>query len=197
MLLNGFIRFSVRKKRVLGIVFVCVSILYPFLVYFGLSHVGPSTIVVILLCLLACRTLWSSEERGLPIRSTSVIALAGIAGLFLIDSVAAVRAYPVLINLGLALVFALSLMNPPSAIERIARLTEPTLDDFGVAYTRKVTWVWLAFFLGNGTISVWTAVYGTLDQWTLYNGVISYLLIVLLFAGEYLVRRTVRSRAKT
>ena len=50
---------------------------------------------------------------------------------------------------------------------------------------------WIGFFLVNGTIAVWTVVWGTIDQWALYNGLIAYLLIGAMFAGELLVRRRV------
>ncbi len=74
----------------------------------------------------------------------------------------------------------------------IARITEPDLDEKGVRYTRKVTIVWIGFFIFNAAIASWTVAYGTLEQWTLYNGLISYCLIGLLLGGEYLVRRKVR-----
>jgi uncharacterized membrane protein len=97
--------------------------------------------------------------------------------------------YPVIVNMGMACVFGLSLVFPPTIIERIARTSTPDLDEDGMAYTRKVTQVWLAFFLSNAAASLGLTLYGDIALWTLYNGCISYILMGILFAGEYIVRR--------
>jgi uncharacterized membrane protein len=89
--------------------------------------------------------------------------------------------------------FAETLWNPPSMIERFARVLEPALDANGVAYTRVVTWIWLGYFTLNAGIALWTAMAGSPAQWAIYNGAICYVLAGLLFAGEWLVRQRVRS----
>jgi len=103
------------------------------------------------------------------------------------------RAYPVLVNLAMLSVFATSLWRGMPVIERLARLKEPDLPPAGVRYTRQVTRVWCAFFLFNASIAGWTALHADLATWTLYNGLISYVLMALLFGGEWLVRRRLRS----
>jgi uncharacterized membrane protein len=94
--------------------------------------------------------------------------------------------------LALATIFGASLRFPPTVIERIARLTEPDLPPEGVVYTRKVTAVWVGFLLVNAAISLWTVLWGSLEQWALWNGLLSYLAMGILFTAEYLVRRVVR-----
>jgi uncharacterized membrane protein len=73
-------------------------------------------------------------------------------------------------------------------VERMARLTEPDLPPEAIGYTRKVTQVWCGFFVINGSIALGTAIWASPEVWTLYNGVIAYVLMGLLFGGEYLVR---------
>ena len=90
-------------------------------------------------------------------------------------------------------VFAISLRYPPSAIERLARLQEPDLPESGVRYTRRVTQVWCGFFIVNGSIALATVLWASDAAWALYNGLIAYLLMGLLFAAEWLVRRRVRA----
>lgn len=104
------------------------------------------------------------------------------------------KLYPALVNAVLLTVFAVSLMHPPSAIERLARLREPDLPPAAIAYTRKVTWVWCGFFVVNGTLALATALWADAATWALYNGLIAYGLIGTLFAIEWLVRRRVRAR---
>tara|TARA_R110000824_G_scaffold390760_13_gene587878 strand:+ start:42950 stop:43393 length:444 start_codon:yes stop_codon:yes gene_type:complete len=132
----------------------------------------------------------------MPVAMTfCLIAVAGgelLVGFW--DPELAARLYPVFMNVTMLLAFAITLWNPPSMIERFARIAEPELDAHGVAYTRKVTWLWMAFFVVNGCIALWTALHGSWLQWGAYNGGISYLLAGTLMAGEYLVRRRVRAR---
>lgn len=122
----------------------------------------------------------------------------GLAGLLVGVSVVSeaelgLRAYPVLVNLAMLSVFATSLWHGMPVIERLARLQEPDLPPAGVRYTRQVTRVWCGFFIFNASIASWTALYADLATWTLYNGLISYALMGLLFSGEWLVRRRLRS----
>jgi uncharacterized membrane protein len=51
-----------------------------------------------------------------------------------------------------------------------------------------VTQVWCIFFAVNGALALVTALWASAATWSLYNGVIAYLLMGLLFAGEYGVR---------
>jgi uncharacterized membrane protein len=123
-----------------------------------------------------------------------VAVLLGVLALLALRPLLAVEAYPLIVNLGLASVFAWSLAQPPTAIERIARLTNPDLPPEAVAYIRVVTKVWIAFFLINATITSACAVWFNIAIWSLWTGVISYLLIGALFAGEVIVRRRVLPR---
>ncbi|WP_233575469.1 hypothetical protein [Noviherbaspirillum saxi] len=104
------------------------------------------------------------------------------------------KLYPVLVNAVMLGMFAYSLAMPPTFIERIARIKEPDLPSIAVAYTRRVTQVWCLFFLVNGSIALLTAVWASPATWSLYNGVIAYVLMGLLFAGEYLVRLRFKRR---
>jgi uncharacterized membrane protein len=91
-------------------------------------------------------------------------------------------------------VFGFSLWRPPTIVERIARLHEPQLPVQAVAYTRKVTIAWCGFFLVNGTISAASALWASNQVWVLYNGLLSYVLIGLFFAVEWLLRQRMRAR---
>lgn len=100
------------------------------------------------------------------------------------------RLYPVLM-VALALsVFAVSLFRTP-IVETIARRTEGALDARGVAYCRRVTQVWTVFLAVHLAVTVAT-VFASHEVWALYNGCIAYVLMGLLFLGEWLVRRRVR-----
>jgi uncharacterized membrane protein len=159
---------------------------YPLAVYFGLARFGLAPVAWLLallailrLLLLRGRTIaWPIALLALAMASLSLVTLDGVW----------LRCYPVLVN-GVALAaFGWSLQSPPSMIERFARLRHPDLPPAGVAWTRKVTQVWCAFFLCNGAVALYTALRASVAAWTLYNGLISYLLMGALLGGEWLLR---------
>jgi len=106
------------------------------------------------------------------------------------------RLYPALLSGAFLLVFGLSLLNPPTVVERLARLRNPDLTYSGVRYTRGVTQVWCIFFVLNGLIAAWTAVWSSREVWAVYTGFFSYIAMGLLFAGEWVVRRRLFPEAR-
>lgn len=185
-------------RHLVTVILGVLTVLYPVAVYFSLEHFSPRVWGAILLGLFALR-LWIHRHQQIGEIALWSSVAATIAALWMLagDSPMALRSYPVMVNASLALIFAISLIRPPSMIERLARLQDPALPPEGVPYTRKVTQVWLAFFLINGSIASYTAYWGTLEQWTLYNGIISYVLMGTLFAVEWCVRQSVMKRAQS
>ncbi|OOF65651.1 hypothetical protein [Rodentibacter sp. Ppn85] len=97
--------------------------------------------------------------------------------------------YPIIINGLMLVIFGISLWQKQTIIERFARMQTPNLSEKGVRYTRKVTLIWCGFFIFNIAISGITIYFNLLDYWALYNGFISYLLMGILMAGEWIVRQ--------
>ncbi len=171
---------------------IALSIGYPLLVYVSLGRFEPRWLSLLLCVLALLRAIGSRERYWLWIAAVTGL-LAGWALLF--NAALPLKLYPVLINAGLLLVFGLSLRFGPPVIERLARLREPDLPAAAVAYTRKVTQAWCLFFIFNGSMALATAVWASERVWALYNGLIAYLLMGSLFAGEWLLRQRVRARA--
>lgn len=166
-------------------------ILYPVLVYLGLSYSKISAVAILLIVLSVGRLF--VRRRGMDTLGPATIWISAggilLAGAGLLrGSAESMLYYPTLVNLVLLIVFVHSLLVPPAVITRLARIREPELPPAGVRYTRKVTVVWSVFFLLNGSASIYTALWTTAETWTLYNGLIAYLLIGALFAGEWLLR---------
>ncbi|VEF17256.1 hypothetical protein [Stutzerimonas stutzeri] len=177
--------------RTAGLALLLAGLAYPFAVYFGIEHLSPRVFAALLGALWLARLL--SSERAAS-RATAVVALLFCLALALLDDDVLLRWYPVLINAAMLALFAGSLFVGMPVIERLARLQEPDLAEAGVRYTRQVTKVWVGFFVINGTIAAALTLWAPLAWWTLYNGLIAYLLMGLLFAGEWLVRQRVRGR---
>lgn len=166
--------------------------LYPLLVYFGIGRFEPKWLAAVL-CALALARAAASRQRFWLAAAFGALLLA-VASM-LSNQLFPLKLYPVLVNGVLLTVFCASLLHPPSMIERIARLREPDLPPHAVIYTRRVTQVWCGFFVLNGSAALATAWWGSDAIWALYNGLIAYVLIGILFAAEWWVRRRVKARA--
>ncbi len=174
-------------------------IAYPGLIYFGLQFLEPRYVALLLAATLLLRQrraatrLLSGMSRAELAVPAGLLAWSIATGLTNDETM--VRLYPCMAGLGTLCLFAASLAKPPSMVERFARLREPDLPPEGVRYTRHVTQVWCGFFVLNSAAAFYTALYTSREIWSLYNGLIAYVLMGMLFAGEWLVRRRVLARA--
>jgi uncharacterized membrane protein len=178
---------------VLSVLAGAVALAYPFLVWFGVDSLPAGVFVLLGIASIGLRLYRRRLSKSWIEIAAFASAGTALAVLAMLSPTIASRAYPVAIALAVASVFAASLIFPPTMVERIARLTEPNLSPQGVAYTASVTRMWVVFLLLNAAISLWTAIWGSLEQWVLWNGLLSYLAMGALFAGEFLVRRMVRA----
>lgn len=162
-----------------------ITILYPVFIYFSLGHIEPRWIALMLLSVAVFRTLTSSEQFWRY--AATAACLLAVLSMYL-NHATPLKLYPVIVSATFFTIFAISLWHPPTVIERFARLQDPMLPEMAIPYTRKVTIVWCVFFILNGAIALITALYASDRIWALYNGMISYCLMGLLFASEWLVR---------
>ncbi|QDQ27799.1 hypothetical protein FNU76_16415 [Chitinimonas arctica] len=167
-----------------------LTLAYPPLVYFCLDQVEPRWLALLLAGLALARALATRERLWLAAAAgTLLLAAASALG----NALLPLKLYPVLVNAALLVLFGLSLYYPPSVIERLARRQTPELPPAGVRYTRRVTQVWCGFFVLNGGIALATAVWASDAAWALYNGLIAYVLMAVLFGAEWLWRQRVKA----
>ena len=196
-------------KQVAGkIFFTAISVLYPVLVYCGIRYWGlsPRRMSLMLLALgfyhfLNFTRSKSKADRG---RTGALVALILVCALvaFFANNILFVKFYPVLVNLSLLAFFGFTLWRPPSFAFRMACLGNKSLNtspSFKAVerYCNKVTFAWCIFFVVNGLVSALTVFVGSDKIWSLYNGLISYILIGLFFIVEYLVRKMVQSKMQS
>ncbi|CAM2822726.1 hypothetical protein CWB60_06200 [Pseudoalteromonas sp. S327] len=170
---------------------------YPFIVYIGLTRFNSYLLTMILLTLLIIR-LWLSKPllAKMPwIKPASLLGILAIGLSKTMGSDFGIRLYPVIVNTVMFFVFAYSLYKGPSIIETFARITEPKLDKRAISYTKNVTKIWCVFFVFNASIALYTSVFTSLDVWAFYNGFIAYIIMGVLFAVEWLVRKKVKRNA--
>lgn len=183
-------------RRLLPAVAAIGFLLYPAFVYFYIER-WPIIFLVALLATLGATRLATMHRLGLGARAAGMATLLVFCGIaWAASNPAIVKLYPVLICAAGFGYGVWTLVQPPSAIERLVMVTSPreNLDDRKRAYMRRLTRIWVGFFCLNGAAAAYTALGASTATWAVYNGVISYALMGLLFAGEYAVRTVFRRR---
>ncbi len=168
--------------------------LYPLLVYTTLRHGSTYVVIILLGLVIGVRAYMSLREH---MSRSAALTLASSAALVAAVSGSLVEYIPLLLptltNLFLLSFFSLSLVYPPSIIERIAVRMKGPLPPEGVRHCRTVCQVWIAFFTLNSIVSL-DSVFRSLEWWSLYNGLISYCIAGTIFVTEYLVRQRIMKR---
>jgi len=181
------------KPLLVGLLF-----LYPLAVYFGLQFSEPALIAALFILVLLAR-YWFTKNSTVNFAHMKIITISGIALLAFAtfaNSEMALKFYPVVISVCFLGVFAYTLYKPPSFVEVIASKFE-TLDDHAKRYTRTVTKVWCGFFIINGLIATATIFHPDPVVWLTYNGLISYLLMGILMAVEFIIRKWQKAKNKS
>lgn len=174
------------------IVQVLLGIAYPILIFLSLTWLEPREVAFVVLSLAALRLL--SLRRGaavafakevwIPVALVGVVAL----GTAIWNDPMGLLITPTLINAALLATFGTSLWAERPIVERFARLQAKDLSDAEVRYCRRVTKVWCGFFVANGSTALYLALARDVETWALFTGLISYLLVGMLFGGEYIYR---------
>jgi uncharacterized membrane protein len=183
-----------RRPPVGRILAGVVLIGYPALVWFGLTHWSPRRLALVLLCVLlpaAALRLRGAPRAGLRgLAAVPLVTVCALALAALLDASGYVLLVPVAINAVLLAGFGWTLR--PGAmpmIERMARLRVQDLSGAKRAWCHLWTQIWCGFFVVNGALAFGLARTASLAAWALYNGLVAYVLMGVLFATEWTLRR--------
>jgi uncharacterized membrane protein len=165
---------------------------YPLLVYVGLHWLEPRWTAACIAFALVLRALvrgWRPSFAELRRLAMPVLLVVCVLGTAVVANDARTLLFvPTLVNLALLVAFAHTLRRGTPMVETFARLQDGELSAAEARYCRTVTAVWCGFFAVNGAVALWLALFAELRLWTLYTGVVSYALMGLLFAVEFVVR---------
>jgi uncharacterized membrane protein len=175
------------KSQPVRILFLFSLALYPPLVFFGLRHLPPGAIGVLLVVLLAFRFGVLSPEEKPVLVPMLLIFLAYAALAVATGSESLLLGYPALVNFSLAVIFTNSLRHPEPLLLRLVKARKVRISSYAPRYLFWLTAIWAVFFVINGSIAVWTTM-RPIEIWTLYNGLIAYLAAGTVMVGEYLFR---------
>ena len=169
----------IKIIKIIGIIF---TVLYPFIVFFALKKQVAVRIFALLLLAVGG---WNFVQNKNKYMFGCVLLLCGCIAFFNQDIF--VKLYPVLMNFAMCAIFALSLSRTP-LIEQFAKRMGYTLNDKKQLYARHATIAW-AIFMGIIGIFSLITVFLSDEIWVLYNGLISYILIALMFGIEFVIRK--------
>jgi uncharacterized membrane protein len=165
------------------------ALAYPFLVYWvlGQPRQWPGLLLTMTALLGLCLCIPGTRVRIVVALVAFALAAAGVASA---NELTLLFLPPILVNLGLAGLFGHTLTNGGEAlITRFARMEEPAPDSAVLIYTRRLTFVWTAFFLGMAGVSGCLAAFAPREAWVWFTAVGNYLCVAALFAIEYAYRQ--------
>ena len=187
------------------------GVLYPVLV-FVLLVVFKAPVRILSLCVMALALVFflaasgdaSKGKDGKPrlnhknlisslfFLSVGILCFATNSALFL-------KLYPLAVCGTFLFVFGMSVFSPTNIIFRFATLQDKTILSSPYKkrverYCLKVTLVWCVFFILNGAAAVWTAFFASERVWAFYNGGVSYIIMGLIFAIEFIIRIKVNKK---
>lgn len=167
----------------LKVLSVILGVAYPFAIFYVLDREGSLRALGVFFALFAVCSF-------LGCRKKYVVISGLLLSLFLIvsENVLFLKIYPVIMNFFVAITFILSLKKQRPIIEQFAVKMGYLMDEQGRRYARKSTMIWSIFLSCNFAASFVT-LFLPLRVWTLYNGLISYLLIGCAFVVEFFSHR--------
>ncbi len=176
-------------KTILQLIITCGFIFYPLLMYWGLQQYSPRLIAILIGVGVIGNLLQIQPGRYrlrllVPVLSTLALCILSA----LLNQAQLLLYLPFLISLNLGFSFSYSLVYPPSMVEVFAKMNTDDLSEETIRYCRVITLIWVIFFVCNATIASLTACCADLKVWSLYNGLIAYCAIGMLFAGELCYR---------
>lgn len=189
-------RQRLRNWIVVGGLSVVISVgvvVYPYALQGVILRFGVDRVALALLSLAAISFALPGRRLGSALRSGAAPSL----GIPLLLAAAAATEQPVylqlipcIVYLTLADFFRVSLRADDSIIERAARYLVPEAPEFIRPYCRKVTRLWIAFFLGSGLAIAALAISGEFTRWELFTGRLVYALMLAVSIIEFFVRKT-------
>jgi uncharacterized membrane protein len=180
-------------KTVLGVISALFIVASPWVLYWTLSRhrVGVAAVTLIGWVIVRTIPVLMSAKREQRVAALQLPAIAlvftGLGWVF--NSGTWLLILPSATQATFGLAFLRSLSGTP-LIEHFARMMKPALSAAQQAHCRRWTAVWGIYLLVLAAIGLGLARWAPLAVWTAYVGVLSYVLIGVLFVIEYVIRKT-------
>ncbi len=172
-------------------ILITLMLAYPIVAYIVLWLKQPQIIIaylILIFFLLAIEKCWNKHWYS----GLTLLLFVGLIAYFMQQSYVQYLLYfpPILILSGLFILFSQSLLSGQTPlITRYAHILGDNLKEQHLRYNRSLTVAWSVFFLLMALTSILLAIFSTIDTWSLFTHVISYLLIGSFFVIEFIYRK--------
>jgi uncharacterized membrane protein len=179
-------------KTVLGIISALFILASPWVLYWTLSQqrIGVAAITLIGWVIVRTIPVLLSAKREQRVAALQLPAIALVFAFFgwVSNNGTWLLVLPSATQATFGLAFLRSLSGTP-LIEHFARMMKPELSVAQLAHCRSWTRIWGGYLLALAAAGLVLARWATLSVWTIYVGVVNYVLVGALFAVEYLIRK--------
>jgi len=170
---------------------ITLIIAYPLVAYIALWLEQPLIIIGYLMSIFLILAVEKFQNKHLEAGFMMLMVVAIIG--YLMQP--AFRQYllflpPMLMLLSLFILFAQSLLSGQTPlITRYASMLGDSLDERHLRYNRNLTSIWAVFFLLMTITSILLAIFTSLEAWSFFTYVLSYILLGSFFVIEFMYRK--------
>ena len=179
-------------KAILGIISALFIVASPWVLYWTLSEQRVGVAAITLVGWVIVRTIpvllsAKREQQRAALQLPAIALVFALLG-WISNNGTWLQILPSATQATFGLAFLRSLSGTP-LIEHFARMVKPELSVPQQAHCRSWTRVWGIYLLVLAALGLVLARWATLGVWTFYVGILNYVLLGVLFAIEYLVRK--------
>lgn len=183
-------------KKILGIVSTLFLVASPFVLYWTLTHHNVAIAAGTLIAWVIVRTIpvlltARSEQRRAALQLPAIALVFALIG-WILNNGTWLLVMPAATQATFGLAFLRSVDRKRARtplIEHFARMVKAELSVEEQAHCRRWTLIWGIYLIALAGLGLVLARFASLKVWTLYVGLLSYVLVGALFAVEYLVRK--------
>jgi uncharacterized membrane protein len=195
-----------KLKRRMKYLFGALIVLYPVLVFsalviFKLSIRYLSIFIIALAAAYFLLHRHNYKGKHTIVVFISPVILCGIGIICLITkSSLTLKIYPALADLIYLVIMGTSILIPPPLVFYFLNMFDKKIKEhinpgFFEQYCRRAAIIWCVFFVFDGAVSLVTAFWGSDIIWGIYNGGITYVLMGLIFVGEYFILKMIEKKS--
>jgi len=181
-----------RSALLAGLAFAAIAIGFPLFAEWVIARFGVRVLAGTMLAVsaISLRGVTAAVPRELAFQPLDTAVLLALAALSLATGERVfLLLLPAWLYAALARIFARSLRDGGSLIERFVRVMQPYAPDFVRPYCRRVTVLWAALFALNAVAVAALALFAPLAWWHAYTGWITWAAFAVITGVEFVVRK--------
>ncbi|MDR2729466.1 MAG: hypothetical protein LBB81_01035 [Treponema sp.] len=195
------LNFKYRTKFLFGL----IAVLYPLLVFcvlvvlkLPIRYLSIGIIIFAIAYSIFNSRNYKGKNTAALFISPAILCIIGAAS-FLLDDFNVIKLYPVLADLSYITIMVTSFFFPPPLAYYFIDIFDKSMktkipqDNF-YRYCLRASVVWVIFFIVDGIISLITVYHSSDFFWGIYNGGITYCMMGLIFAGEFIILKIIEKK---